>query len=974
MKRYFMIFLAAVAAVVSCHKEPAQEPNHEPTHEPQVVETHEVTIDAGILSKTTLEGNAVMWEGSDEIALVFTHTSSAPHVNRTFVNQEAEKTTERALFKGQIPNNVSEADGYNDLGYAVYPKTAITDGGIFSHNLSSVQVAKENGSFPSGCNLSSAALALSDMGEGGSTKTDFRNALSILRIALSEDVESVTVTGTAPLAGTAPLQMYYNSEDAEDADNGRLLVDAKGTWSDASTSVTLTPANGTVFENKTYNVLVWPGKQEGLTITLQFKNLGEYEKASSISASKPVTFKPARYYNLNVSNTEELVVTEITGKLDDLENSLPDLDELEGNVEGLLNQIQSISLMSEYLDNAVYARYAQMTYSKQKLDLSLDYIVKPVAAAEALVEAFNQNPEVVSGLLGYDKGDGFELVSNPLTVKALSLNDVQGIGIMTATVDASNIDNKFYEGTWDASIALQISNGKSDMISDFANLVPTAGNSISGANLISVVPGASVVIPFNYSVSGANYTLEVTESQGVESTSCSYDNNSKTGYLTVSFKDETVVEPSVTLTLTVGKGESQEVVEYDYTFFDKGVRIVLLTSGDVDWIGGDVTIEDKSNITGGTLVQIGGTDVTFDNIATFTFDENHGDQRTATVRFSVMTNSMTYYKDITLLQRAHNDSLIKTYYYNGQTVLLKGVNASEDAEDASHCSNYFNIVILGDGYKKKDLAVGGKFEKSARSAMATFFAIEPYKTFINRFNVYMVAYESDDEGTDIRSSGVNKNTYFNSYCEGGGNTAAYVDNTGKDRVIAAVKNAAGSADAQYYRSIAILLINTNEQAGSTGYPFREKEDFVNGYASFAIAALAANSTGTNGLIKHEAGGHAFGRLADEYYSGSETVTDAKKTELDNWHKKGFYWNVTSSTTAGYYMFTRDAYTGVGFVEGAWGYKYGLYCPTVDGMMQGNTGNFNAPCRHAIYHRIITESEGVGAYAFWKFAQYDQKNR
>ena len=962
MKRYFMIFLAAVAAVVSCHKEPAQEPNHEPTHEPQVVETHEVTIDAGILSKTALEGNAVMWEGSDEIALVFTHTSSAPHVNRTFVNQEAEKTTERALFKGQIPNNVSEADGYNDLGYAVYPKTAITDGGIFSHNLSSVQVAKENGSFPSGCNLSSAALALSDMGEGGSTKTDFRNALSILRIALSEDVESVTVTGTAPLAGTAPLQMYYNSEDAEDADNGRLLVDAKGKWSDASTSVTLTPANGTVFENKTYNVLVWPGKQEGLTITLQFKNLGEYEKASSISASKHVTFKPARYYNLNVSNTEELVVTEITGKLDDLENSLPDLDELEGNVEGLLNQIQSISLMSEYLDNAVYARYAQMTYSKQKLDLSLDYIVKPVAAAEALVEAFNQHPAVVSGLLGYDKGDGFELVSNPLTVKALSLDDVQGIGIMTATVDASNIDNKFYEGTWDASIALQISNGKSDMISDFANLVPTAGNSISGTNLISVVPGASVVIPFNYSVSGADYTLAVTESQGVASTSCSYDNNSKTGYLTVSFKDETVVEPSVTLTLTVGKGESQEVVEYDYTFFDNGVRIVLLTSGDVDWIGGDVTIEDKSNITGGTLVQIGGTGVAFDNIATFTFDENSGPQRTATVRFSVMTNSMTYYKDITLTQKAYGSQLSTTYYANGQKVVLNGADAG--------CSNYFNIVILGDGYKKKDLAVGGKFEKSARSAMETFFAIEPYKTYMNRFNVYMVAYESDEEGTDIRSSGVNKNTYFNSYCQGGGNTAAYVSDGGEDKVIAAVKNAVGKEDAKYYRSIAILLINTAEGAGSTGYPFRGyKANWPNGYASFAIAVLAANSDRTNGLIKHEAGGHAFGRLADEYYTGG-TVTSDKVTELQDWHDKGFYWNVTDSST-GYYKFAWPGYPDVGFFEGAWNYAHGLYRPTERGMMQNNNGVFNAPSRHAIYHRIITESGDL--YVPMYFPEYDKIN-
>ena len=116
MKRYFMMFSAAVAALVSCHKEP----NLEPAPQPQV-ESHEVTIEAGILSKTVLVGDAVMWEGSDEIALVFTHTSSDPHVNKTFVNQEAEQTIARALFKGQLPNNVSPENGYNDLGYAVYP-------------------------------------------------------------------------------------------------------------------------------------------------------------------------------------------------------------------------------------------------------------------------------------------------------------------------------------------------------------------------------------------------------------------------------------------------------------------------------------------------------------------------------------------------------------------------------------------------------------------------------------------------------------------------------------------------------------------------------------------------------------------------------------------------------------------------------------------------------------------------------------
>lgn len=965
MKRYFMIFSAAVAALVSCHKEPMQEP----TQEPQVEQSHEVTIEAGILSKTVLQGDAVMWEGSDEIALVFTHTSSDPHVNKTFVNQEAEQTTARAIFKGQLPDDVSQENGYNDLGYAVYPKTAITDKGVFSHNLPATQVAKVNGSFPSGCNLSSAALALSEMGEGGSTKTDFRNALSVLRIALTSDVESVTVKGTAPLAGTAPLQMYYNSADEKDVDNGRLLVDAKGTWSDASTSVTLTPADGIAFENKTYNILVWPGKQEGLTITLNFKNLGEYEKASSISTSKPATFKPAKFYNLNVKNTEELVVKEITGRLDELEDNIPEVDDLEQTVQGLVNQIQSISLVTEFLDNAVYARYAQMTYSKQKIDLSLDYIVKPEAAAEALVEAFNQNPAVVSGLLGYGKGAGLELTSTPLAVKGLTINNLPGIGkVVTATIDASSIDNKFYDGDLGASVALQVVSGETDVMSDFANLIAKAGSVITGNNYISAVPGARVEIPFSYAVSSENYTLAITDSEGVAGASLNYNDSFKTGNLSVSFADGAVGSPSVTLTLTVGEGENLEVVEYDYTFVDNGGRITYTTSGDVDWIGGDVVVEVESTLGSGTLMQTGGTSVTFDNVKVFTFDENGGGQRTANVQFSVMANSLTYYKDITLVQKAYNTPLTKTYYYNGQKVVLNQANASG-------CSNYFNIVILGDGYKKKDLAVGGKFERSARSAMDSFFAIEPYKTFMNRFNVYMVAYESTDEGTDIKSSSIEKNTYFGSYCQGGGNTAAYVADTAP--VINAVKAAAGSGDAQYYRSIAILLVNTDENAGSTGYPFRDsKSGFVNGYASFAIAVLAANSTGTNGLVKHEAGGHAFGRLADEYYTNGTTATTSSKSDLSNWHAKGWYWNVNPNNTSNYYKFTNSAYTSseVGYIEGAWGYNYGMYRPTSGGMMQGSTGVFNAPSRHAIYHRIITETEGQNAYSWSKFLSYDQKNR
>jgi hypothetical protein len=679
---------------------------------------------------------------------------------------------------------------------------------------------------------------------------------------------------------------------------------------------------------------------------------------------------PAKYYTIGFTSDSELIITEMQNDLTDIETNLPNLDEVEGNVKELLGQIQSVSLMTEYLDNAVYARYAQMTYSKQKIDLSLDYIIRPEAAAEALVEAFNQNSEVVSALLGYGKGASLEIQDTPLAVKGLQVKNVTGVGkVVTATVDASKLDNKFYEGDWDASVALQISSGKTDIISDFANLVPKAGSVISGYDLIPAVPGARVVIPFSYAVSGdASYTLAVTASQGVAGTSMNYYDNSKTGNLTVSFAEGAIQSPSVTLTLTVGDGESQEVISHDFTFVDSGSTISFVDPGQVDYIGGEVSLTVNTQNIQSYSLTCGGDGISQSG-SIFTFSQNNGNQRTVSVecQATIPGVSFNYYKSITITQRAYGTALSKTYYTNGQKVVLNQANASG-------CSNYFNIVLLGDGYQKRDLVAGGKFERSARSAMDSFFAIEPYKTFKDRFNVYMVAYESADEGTDINSDGISKNTYFNSYCEGGGNTAAYV--AGTDPVINAVKAVVGSGDATYYRSIAILLINTDEQAGSTGYPFRDKkEGWPNGYASFAIAALAANSTGTNGLIKHEAGGHAFGRLADEYYTNGTTASSANKSDLSNWHAKGWYWNVNPSNSGNYYNFTNSDYSSeVGFIEGAYGYQYGMYRPTQGGMMQGSTGVFNAPSRHAIYHRIITESQGASAYSWSNFKNYDQKNR
>ena len=916
-----------------------------------------ITADMG-QTKSVIHGAEVKWENGDEIAVVFTHPSEDYHVFALAAQIEDEVPVSRATFSGQMSNEVSVSEGYDALGYAVYPSSAVLEDGSVLYGLPAEQVAGEDGSIAPGLNISSGIVSLEALDETGTATSRFRNACSVLKFTLADDVTSFTLAGTAPLAGEAPLAVVM---DAESEDAGRLII-ADNSWGGATSSVTLKPAGGECFKDGVvYHLLVWPGTHESVTLTLDYKEYGEVAK----TAKKTLSFEPSKFYTLNFNTDSESLVTElrngldsVVGGLTEAENDLGSLENGAAGLAGLLSQLQSVALMTEYLDNSAYAPYALFSSSKDKQDIALDYIVRPASVAQQLVDSY---ADALSALVYYKSGDfGF----TTLPAASASLNG----DIMSVTFNASGLSDKFYDGNMSAELALQISDGNTELLSDFAKLVPKIGSAIGGSYLkdIPAVPGARVVIPFNFAVADmdAAYTLTVDGYENVNAAYVTYNKEFRTGNLSVDINESRPIESqTVTLMLEV----NGEKVYKTFTFADNGARISLSTSGSVDYIGGDAVVTvDSQNLGNGFLTLTGGSGVSQSGNV-FTFSENAGSERTASVEYSVSAGSLKYVKYITLTQKAVGTALSKTYYSNGHKVVL-------NAAAAAGCSNYFNIVILGDGYKKKDLAEGGKFERSARSAMDTFFAVEPYKTFKDRFNVYMVAYESADEGTDVKSAGITKNTYFNSYCQGGGNTAAYVDGT--DKVVNAVKAAVGSGDAQYYRTIAILLVNTDEQAGSTGYPFRDyKSGFVNGYASFAIAVLAANSTGTNGLIKHEGGGHAFGRLADEYYSNGSTASDANKTDLNNWHAKGWYWNVNTANTGNYYKFTNSAYSSaeVGFIEGGWGYQYGLYRPTQGGMMQGSTGVFNAPSRHAIYHRIITESEGASAYSWSKFLEYDKKN-
>ena len=906
-------------------------------------------------TRTVLDGGAVKWEKADEISLVFTHPSKAASVET--LTTSIESNAVKADFTGRLKGEVLSSDGgYEEAGYAVYPASAVASDGSVRFALPAEQRIRTNGTFAKDLNLTSASVSLSDLQDDGKASGVFRNALSVLRFTLADDVTSVTLTGTSPLAGQAPLTL--NAQ-------GRLEV-GNGSWSSSSKSVTLKPAEGSeCFSGNEVNLLVWPGTHTQMSVTVNSKEYGPISKTST----QTFRFEPSKYYTLNLNADSETLVEELVGGLSNLEQDMSEIEDklaaLETNTEkisALVNQIQSVVLVSEYLENAVHVKYAQQMYSMLKMDFKVDYLVRPAAAMQLLLDLCAQEDnlsEVLSAQV-VDKNANFS--------SARITDAVMDGDILTVTFNASDLSDGIYKGTTTARLALQISDGSTDVLSDFAKLVPKAGAglNITRTENVPVLKGASFAMPYQYGAEDYSMCQVTVEGTGF-STAPTLTANSGSGYIRAFFKDsDDLSKMSIKVTLTYnGETDTRTI-----TFADAG-EFKVVTPGNVDYIGGEVSINVTSSSFGTPTMELNNAGSWIGETAQgvygrYTLSVNSGSQRSADVLIKIKNGSYEYTKTVTITQKAAGTSLTGSYYANGEKLLLSQKTAA--------CANAVNIVILGDGYQKKDLLKGGKFERSARSAMDSFFGIEPYASFKDRFNVYMVAYESADEGVDIKSSGINKNTYFSTYCQGGGNTAAYTDDV--NSVISAVKNVVGSSDANYYRTIAIVLANTSEQAGSCGYPYRETYSNTStlgeSWASFAITVLAANSTGTNGLVKHEAGGHAFGRLADEYYTGG-AITSQAKTELSGWQSKGWYRNVTTSKSYWNLFIGRAGYDEVGYYEGAWGYASGIYRPTVGGMMQNNTGTFNAPSRRLIYERIIRQTEGYNAYSDSKFLEYDRKN-
>ena len=161
-----------------------------------------------------------------------------------------------------------------------------------------------------------------------------------------------------------------------------------------------------------------------------------------------------------------------------------------------------------------------------------------------------------------------------------------------------------------------------------------------------------------------------------------------------------------------------------------------------------------------------------------------------------------------------------------------------------------NIVLLGDGFNAKDIASGGYLE-DIKQEVEYFFGIEPYKTYRDYFNVYTAIPLSTESGVGTVNT-IRYNRFNTTFTGGVGLKADY------DEVFDYALGAPTVNKGNLNQTLIIIVPNSTDYGGIC-------QMWEDGSAiAFCPKSTYGYPLDTRGVIQHEAGGHGFGKLGDEY--------------------------------------------------------------------------------------------------------------
>lgn len=168
-----------------------------------------------------------------------------------------------------------------------------------------------------------------------------------------------------------------------------------------------------------------------------------------------------------------------------------------------------------------------------------------------------------------------------------------------------------------------------------------------------------------------------------------------------------------------------------------------------------------------------------------------------------------------------------------------------------------NLVFLGDGYNAKDISEG-EYMKAMREQVDNFFGIEPYKTYRDYFNIYTAIAVSPETGIGTINT-IRYAKFETTYTGGVGLKCDY------DAVFNYALRIPTVTKANLNQSLIIITPNSTDYGGIC-------QMWDDGSAiAFCPRSTYGYPLDTRGVLQHEAGGHGFGKLGDEYIYHNEFI-------------------------------------------------------------------------------------------------------
>lgn len=279
-----------------------------------------------------------------------------------------------------------------------------------------------------------------------------------------------------------------------------------------------------------------------------------------------------------------------------------------------------------------------------------------------------------------------------------------------------------------------------------------------------------------------------------------------------------------------------------------------------------------------------------------------------------------------------------------------------------------NIVLLGDGFSAKDIA-NGKYLKDIKQEVEYFFGIEPYKTYRDYFNVYTAIPLSTESGVGTVNT-IRYNRFNTTFTGGVGLKADY------DEVFDYALGAPTVNKGNLNQTLIIMVPNSTDYGGIC-------QMWEDGSAiAFCPQSTYGYPLDTRGVIQHEAGGHGFGKLGDEYIYHNAFIDFCDCTccghvlEFNGAKSLGWYDNLELTgkmhSVGWSHLIFDDRYSDiVDIYEGGYMHNRGVFRSEPNSCMNNDIPYYSTISRESIVKRI--KAYAGETYSFEDFVKNDKRD-